>query len=351
MIKSKRELKIQNKVISDNSDCFVIAEIGHNHQGSVEIAKQMFKAAKEAGVDAVKLQKRHNRHLYTKEFYNTPYNSENAFGKTYGSHREALEFDLKEFRELKAYSKKLGLIFFATPFDFQSVDFLEKLNLPIYKIASGDLTNTPFLEYVAQTSRPILLSTGGSSIDDVKRAVETIRKKNKNLAILQCTASYPSDFSELDLSVITLYRELFPENIIGFSAHDNGIAMSVAAFVLGARIVEKHFTLNRVMKGTDHAFSIEPLGMKKLVRDLKRVRVALGNGKKKYYESEKNAIFKMAKHIVASKNLTKGQILKKTDLAFKSPAKGLYPFHVNHFYGKKLKVSLYKDEPLKLDHV
>lgn len=347
----KKILKIKNAQISQDSDCFVIAEIGHNHQGSVEIAKQMFKAAKEAGIDAVKLQKRHNRQLYTEKFYNTVYNSENAFGKTYGLHREALEFDKREYKELYEYAKHLGLVFFATPFDHKSVDFLENLDSPLYKIASGDLTNIPLLQYVSETGKPILLSTGGGTLTDVKRAVEAIHKKNRNLAILQCTASYPSDFSELDLGVISLYHKEFPDNIIGFSAHDNGIAMSVAAFVLGARIIEKHFTLNRVMKGTDHAFSIEPLGMKKLVRDLKRVRLALGDGQKKIYESEKNAIYKMGKHIVAAKNLKKGQITKKSDLAFKSPADGLAPYHAGHFYGKKLKVTLDKDAPFKLDYV
>lgn len=346
-----RKLKIKNKEIDDSNDCFVIAEIGHNHQGNVDIAKQMFKAAKECGVDAVKLQKRHNRYLYTGKYYGTIYNSENAFGKTYGLHREALEFDKKQYTELRDYALHLGLIFFATPFDYKSVDFLENLEMPLYKVASGDLTNIPLLEYISDTGKPILLSTGGGTINDVKRAVETIHKKNLNLAILQCTASYPSDFSELDLSVISLYRNEFPDNIIGFSAHDNGIAMSVAAFVLGARIIEKHFTLNRVMKGTDHAFSIEPLGMKKLVRDLKRVRQALGDGKKKFYQSEKNAIYKMGKHIVAGRDLKKGQTIKKSDLAFKSPADGLAPYHAGHFYGKKIKVTLVKDSALKTEYV
>lgn len=351
MKENKRQLIIKDKLINKNSDCFVVAEIGHNHQGSVEIAKQMFKAAKHCGVEAVKLQKRHNRHLYTDKFYNTTYNSENAFGSTYGLHREALEFDKSQYLELKAFARQIDLIFFATPFDFKSVDFLESINMPCYKIASGDLTNIPLLQYVSQTGKPLILSTGGGTLDDVRRAAGAILKKNKNLAILQCTASYPSDFSELDLSVISLYKHEFPEQIIGFSAHDNGIAMSVAAFVLGARIIEKHFTLNRVMKGTDHSFSIEPVGMKKLVRDLKRVRLALGDGRKKFYESEKSAVYKMGKHIVAAKNLKKGQILKKSDLAFKSPSDGLAPYHSKHFYGKKLKVTLDKDAPFKLDYV
>lgn len=348
---TKRKLVIANKEINENSDCFVVAEIGHNHQGSVEICKQLFKAAKDCGVDAVKLQKRNNRRLYIKEYFDTPYNSENAFGATYGLHREALEFDETEYEELKSYAEHLGLIFFATPFDFDSVDFLEKLNVPCFKVASADLKHLPLLKYIAKLGKPIILSTGGAILADVERAYEAIYPINKQIAILQCTASYPADFSQLDLHVIRTYREEFPNSIIGLSAHDNGIAMSVAAYVLGARVIEKHFTLNRVMKGTDHVFSLEPVGMRKLVRDLRRVKVALGDDEKKVYESEKAALFKMGKKIVAAKNLKKGHIIKTSDLAFKSPGDGLPPYMAEKFYGKKLKKEVKEDEALKLEYI
>ena len=344
--KKQRKIKIGHKEISDNSDCFVIAEIGHNHQGSLEICKQLFKAAKECGVDAVKLQKRDNKKLFTKDSYNTVYNSENAFGLTYGLHREALEFNKEQYKQLQVYAKKIGLIFFATAFDFYSVDFLNDLDMSAFKIASGDLTHIPLLKYIAQTGKPIIMSTGGAELEDVKRAQKAIMSINPHLAILQCTASYPSDFSELDLHVISSYREHFPENVIGFSAHDNGIAMSVAAYVLGARIVEKHFTLNRVMKGSDHVFSLEPIGMRRLVRDLRRVKTSLGDGKKKLYESEKQNIIKMRKKIVASHNLKKGHILKQHDFVYKSPGDGLQPYHVQNLLGKKLKRALKEDEAI-----
>lgn len=349
--KSKRILKIGEKLISDGSDCFVIAEIGHNHQGSIEICKQLFKAAKDCGVDAVKLQKRHNKELYTREFYNTPYNAEHAFGPTYGLHREALEFDEKAYRELKHYADHLGLIFFATPFDFDSVDFLENINIPCFKVASADIKHIPLLIYIAKLGKPMIVSTGGATLADVKRAYEAIFPINREIAILQSTASYPADFSQLDLQVIRTYQNSFPNTIIGLSAHDNGIAMSVAAYVLGARIIEKHFTLNRVMKGTDHVFSLEPVGMRKLVRDLRRVRLALGNGLKKIYDSEKAAIIKMGKKIVAARNLKKGHLLNRKDLAFKSPGDGLYPHFADRFYGKKLRVNLNKDAPFKMEYV
>lgn len=348
---SRRSLTIQNKVIDDNSDCFVIAEIGHNHQGSIEICKQLFKAAKECGVDAVKLQKRHNKKLYTKEFYDSVYNSENAFGPTYGLHREALEFNKEQYRELQNYARKLNLIFFATPFDFESVDLLKDLDIPAFKIASGDLTNIPLLQYIAKVGKPIIMSTGGGSIEDVKRAQNIIMSINSQLAILQCTASYPSEFSELDLQVISTYQEYFAENIIGFSAHDNGIAMSVAAYVLGARIIEKHFTLNRIMKGTDHAFSLEPIGMRKLVRDLRRVRIALGDGAKKIYESEKNGILKMRKKIVAAHNLIKGQTLMNKDIDCKSPGDGLHPYLIEDLIGKRLRRAIKEGEAITLKDI
>lgn len=342
---------IDGRTIDHSSDCFVIAEIGHNHQGSVEICKQLFKAAKEAGADAVKLQKRYNKGLYSKAFYNSVYNSENAFGDTYGKHREALEFGKKEYLELKKYAQQLNLIFFATAWDFRSVDFLVDLDVPCFKIASGDLTNIPLLTYIAKKGKPMIISTGGATIEDVRRAYAAVLPINKQIALLQCTANYPTDFPQLDLLVIRTFHKEFPEAVIGFSAHDNGIAMSVAAYVLGARIIEKHFTLNRVMKGTDHVFSLEPIGMRKLVRDLRRLRVGLGDGGKKFYDSEKPNIIKMRKKIVAAKDLPKGHILTKRDLAFKSPGDGLAPFTVDRFIGKKLKQAVKEDEAMKLEYV
>lgn len=344
----KRKITIGHKQITQNSECFIIAEIGHNHQGSVEIAKQLFKAAKECGVDAVKLQKRNNKKLYTKEYYHSVYTSENAFGTTYGLHREKLEFGKNEYKELQEYAKHLGLIFFATPFDFESVDFLQDLDMPAYKIASGDITHTHLLHYIAKTGKPIILSTGASTMGDIKRAHETIMSINPQLAIMQCTASYPASFPELDLHVIRTYHELFPENVIGYSGHDNSISMPVAAYVLGARIIEKHFTLNRVMKGTDHVFSLEPVGMRKLVRDLRRLKLALGDGSKKIYESEKQNILKMRKKIVASRNLKKGHTITKRDLSYKSPGGGLHPYEAEKLFGKTLSRSVKEDEALKL---
>lgn len=347
---AKRQLAIADKIISDNSDCFVIAEIGSNHQGDLDTAKALFRAAKECGVDAVKLQKRHNRHLYTRKHFDAPYGSDHAFGPTYGLHKQALEFSRREYKALKKYAQKLGLIFFATPFDLKSVDFLEELDMPCYKTASADITNIPLLRYVAKTKKPVIISTGTATMEDVNRAYKTVWPINKKMAFLQCTASYPTDPSKMDLRVIETYRDNFP-TVVGLSDHYNGIALDVAAYLLGARIIEKHFTLNRAMKGTDHAFSLEPEGMRKMVRDLRRTALALGDGAKKFYEEEKEALYKMGKKIVAARNLPVSHLISLEDLAFKSPGDGLLPYHADRFLGKRLKVGLKKDQALEFGYV
>src|SRR5207237_9663046 len=282
--------------------------------------------AKLAGAHAVKLQKRDNRGLYTRAAYNKPYDNENSFGSTYGEHREFLEFGLTEYRELQAYAAELGVDFFATAFDLASANFLHELEPPAYKIASGDLKSTPLLKHVAAYGKPIVISTGGATIEDVQRAYDTVMPINPQLAILQCTAGYPSAFEELDLRVIGTFRDRFPGAVIGFSSHDNGIAMPIAAYMLGARIVEKHFTLNRAGKGTDHAFSLEPVGLRKMVRDLQRTRLALGDGTKRTYPTEVPALAKMGKKIVAARDLPAGHLLTEEDFAYKSPGDGLAPY-------------------------
>jgi sialic acid synthase len=344
-----RTLSIDGREISDDSHCYVIAEIGHNHQGSVEQAKQLFSEAKRCGADAVKLQKRDNRSLYTDEFYNRPYDNENSFGPTYGAHREALEFGRDEYLELKRYAAEIGLTFFATAFDFASVDFLAELDMPAYKVASGDLTNTPLLQYVAQTGKPVIFSTGAGTLDDVRRAYDTLAAVTSEVALLQCTAGYPVEWHELDLGVIGTYRQLFEGAVVGFSSHDNGIAMAVAAFVLGARIVEKHFTLNRAMKGTDHSFSLEPVGLTKLVRDLRRTRVSLGDGMKTMYPSEAEAARKMGKKLVAARDLPAGHVLRAEDIAFKSPGDGIPPYELDRLVGRALRHPVGRDTALTFE--
>ncbi len=341
-----RKFEILDIVLTDDSLPFVIAEVGHNHQGRLDQALELIRAASIAGASAVKFQKRDNRSLFTPAMYDEPYNSENSFGNSYGLHRDALELGLDEYKACIAEAKRVGITFFATAFDFKSADFLYSLNMPLYKIASGDLTNLPLLEYVAKFEKPMIISTGGSDFTMIDKAVETIRKTHNNFAILQCTASYPADFKQLNLRVIEKLREKFPENIIGFSGHDNGIAMSTAAFTLGARIIEKHFTLHRALKGTDHAFSLEPQGLSKLVRDLRRTSDALGDGVKVIYENEKAPMRKMRKMIIAKRFLPAGTRISIDDLEFRSPGDGLGPDMLDLVIGRLSKVDINEYEPI-----
>jgi sialic acid synthase len=344
-----RALRIDDAEITDGGDCWVIAEIGHNHQGSVEKAKELFTEAKASGAHAVKLQKRDNRGLYTREMFNKPYENENSYGSTYGEHREYLEFGRAEYQELKAFAADIGITFFATAFDLASADFLAELDMPAYKVASADLINTPLLRHVAELGKPVILSTGGATLDDVRRGVETVAEINPQIVLLQCTAGYPAEWDELDLRVISTYRECFPTAVVGLSSHDNGIAMAVAAYVLGARVIEKHFTLNRALKGTDHRFSLEPVGLRKMVRDLRRTRVALGDGMKTMYPSETEPIVKMAKKLVAARSLPAGHTLRLEDVAMKSPGDGLPPYELDRVVGRTLRHPVSTDTALTFE--
>jgi sialic acid synthase SpsE len=344
-----RQLEIDGTLINDDSDCYVIAEIGHNHQGDLKTARKLFLAAKEAGAHAVKLQKRDNRSLFTREMYERPYENENSYGQTYGAHREFLEFGEAEYRDLQQYAQEIGITFFATAFDVKSAALLAALDMPAFKIASGDLTNVPLLKHIAAYQKPMIMSTGGGTLDDVQRAYDAIMPINPRLCIMQCTAGYPPEFEELNLRVINTFSRQFPDIVIGFASHDSGIAMALVAYILGARVVEKHFTLNRAMRGTDHAFSLEPVGMRKIVRDLQRARVALGNGVKAPYATEKTPLIKMGKKLVASRNLPAGHRLSEQDVAIKSPGDGLPPYELDNVIGRRTRVALQPDQNIRLE--
>jgi sialic acid synthase len=282
-----RELVIEDVRIADDTDCYVIAEIGHNHQGNLKTCMEMFDAARWAGANAVKLQKRDNKTLYSEEYYNSPYNSENAFGPTYGAHREALEFGFDEYGALQDHALRLGITFFATAFDVPSALFLNDLDMPAYKIASGDADNFELIATLECFDKPIIISTGGAP---------QLSPPFVPHAILQCTSGYPASYDELNLKVIQSYRWQYGDTVIGWSAHDTGTAMAPVAYALGARIIEKHFTLNRAWKGTDQAFSLEPQGMKLMIDNLKQCKEALGDGYKRKYDSEVEALKKQRKN-------------------------------------------------------
>ena len=347
-----RELTIDGRRIADDAPCYVIGEIGHNHGGNVDRACNIIEAMAAAGVSAVKFQRRTNRAIYTRDLLQRPYEHEHSYGSTYGAHREALELSLAETADLFAYAREAGLTSFATAFDEQAADELVSIGTVALKIASGDLTNTPFLRHVAQLKVPLILSTGGGTLDDITRAVDTITAYTHQLAILHCTAAYPvHDHAELNLRVIPALRTRFPDYVIGWSGHDTGIAMPVLAYSLGARIIEKHVTLNRTWKGTDQAFSLEPGGVRRMVRDLERARVALGDGIKRVYLSEVKPLEKMRKALVAAKPLRAGQVIQRGDLLRKSPNVGIPAYQLDAVVGFTLARDLAADEPLTYAHL
>lgn len=288
-----RELTIAGRRIADDTPCYVIAELGSNHQGSVATAIEMIQACASAGVDAVKLQKRENATLYTPDLLATPYEGEQSFGATYGAHRAALEFGWKEYVACVVEATHHHVPLFATAFDERSADFLHQIGVPAFKIASGGLTDASLLTHVAAFGKPVIVSTGGGDLADVQRAVAVIRRHHSQIAVLHCTAAYPATFEALNLRVIETYRRVFPDLVIGWSCHIHNLSMAIAAATLGASVLEVHMTLNRAMKGTDHAFSMEPSTLKKLVKDMQRVQVAIGDGVKRWHDSERGPISKM----------------------------------------------------------
>lgn len=347
-----RELTIDTRRIADDEPCYVIAELGHNHGGKVATAAHMIKVAAACGASAVKLQKRDCANLYTRALLEQPYENENSFGRTYGEHRAALEFGLQQYISCRAIAGAHDVAFFATAFDEASADFLMGVDVPAFKIASGDLTNIPLIKHVASLGKPVIISTGGGDWSDVDRAVEALSAVTADYALLHCTAAYPvQEFSELNLLAIVEMRQRYPGTVIGWSGHDNGIAMSLVAYALGARIIEKHFTLNRASKGTDHAFSLEPAGLRKLVRDLDRARLAFGDGRKRAFPSEVGPLAKMAKSLVAARDLPAGHILTAGDVLRKSPNGGLAAYLLGSVVGFPLARAVRRDEALTYDHI
>ena len=295
-----REITIAGRRIADDTEAFVVAEIGCNHGGSVEVCRQMILAAAAAGVDAVKLQKRDLSYWseHDPRWYQ-PYNSEHAFGATYGEHRAALEFDADQHDHLLQFAERQGLVYFATAFDLRSLDLLAQIGVPVIKLASASITNIPLLDACAITGLPVIASTGGATsrevINGVSHLLGRVPGSPTTVAVLHCVATYPTQACELNLNAIKTMRADFPNLVVGLSDHFSGIAFSPVAYVLGARIFEKHFTLHRADKGTDNAFSLEPEGMRKLVRDLRRTREALGDGVKRRLPEEVQALRNMGR--------------------------------------------------------
>ena len=279
---TNKSVRIGQRLVGPGQPCYVIAEIGINHNGSVDIAKQLIDAAADAGCDAVKFQKRTVDVVYTQEELARP--RENPFGATNGDLKRGLEFSFDQYSEISQYCAAKGISWFASCWDESSVDFMEQFSPVCYKIASACLTDLNLLRHHRRTNRPIILSTGMSSLQEIAAAVEVLDRNN--LIILHCTSTYPSKLEELNLRAMESLRKMF-DVPTGYSGHEVGLSTTLAAVVMGACMVERHITLDRSMWGTDQAASVEPQGFKRLVRDIRAIEVAMGDGNKIVYESEK----------------------------------------------------------------
>lgn len=251
---------------------FVIAEVGQNHNGDLDLAREYIRIFAFEGADAVKFQTRNNKYLFSEDAYEGPYTSENAFADTYGEHREKLELKPEWLPILKEDCDKYGVKFMSTPFDEPSLELLETIGVDILKVASFDLGNLPFIHRIAALGKPVVMSVGGGKIEQIRSSVEVLLNHHDEVAILHCVSEYPCEYNRLGLSNIEVLIKEFPQCTIGSSDHFNGILSGPVAYLKGARVFEKHVTLNRASKGTDHSFALEPEGFRKFVRDIKRVR-------------------------------------------------------------------------------
>ena len=284
-----RTITIGTRLIGAGLPCFVIAEIGINHNGDLALAKQLIDASKEAGADAVKFQKRTVDVVYSSEELARP--RENPFGSTNADLKRGLEFGKDEYEEIDRYCKERGILWCASCWDEESVDFVEQFNPPCYKIASACLTDDGLLRHHHKTGRPIILSTGMSTMEQIRHAVRVL--DTDDLVILHCTSTYPSKPEELNLLAIRTMAKEFPNHAIGYSGHEVGLQTTVAAVALGACVVERHITMDRAMWGSDQSASVEPQGFHRMVRDIRAVEAAMGDGVKRVYEAERPIIAKL----------------------------------------------------------
>ncbi|THH39515.1 N-acetylneuraminate synthase family protein [Neolewinella litorea] len=338
-------IKLGNTWVGDGHPTFVIAEIGQNHNGSVDMAKKLIDMAVRCGADAVKFQKRDIPSELTKSAFDKIYDSPNSFGRTYGDHRIALELNEAEHLELKEYALSVGIPYFCTPCDVPSVEMMERIGVPFYKVASRDLTNLPALEAMGKTGKPVIISTGMASYEDIDDALEVLGKDRSDIIILQCISQYPADMENVNLQVMHTLREKYGK-ITGFSDHTAGIVASVAASVMGAAVIEKHITLSRAMKGSDQAGSLEEPGLKKMIEYIRLSEKAKGDGVKVVNPATRAAKEKLARSVTSNCDIPRGTILTEDMLCLKSPGTGLTWKDRTEILGKTAQMDIDADATL-----
>jgi N-acetylneuraminate synthase len=337
------EIKIGDRPIGDGHPTYIIAEIGVNHNGFTDLALKLIDVAVEAGVDAVKFQKRNLDKLYGKKYLENA----NAGEKTLRYMLPILqqvELTDQAYYQIVEHCQKIGVTFMGSAFDTDSADFLEELGVPAYKVASADLTNLPLLAHMIKKGKPLILSTGMSSMDEVETTVDFLKERKAEFALLHCNSTYPTAFDDINLRFMKQLRRF--DVPVGYSGHERGIAVSTVASALGANIIERHITLDRTMDGPDHASSLEPQGFAKMVRDIRQVSVALGTGKEKFIS--RGEILNrevLGKSLVASRHIEPGETITSEMVAVKGPALGISPQRYPDLIGRTVERAIEEDEP------
>lgn len=327
----------------------IIAEAGVNHNGSLKLAKQMVEEAAKAGADYIKFQTFHAEKLVTEHAAKAEYQR-----KTTGQQESQLEMlkklELKDtdFIELKSYCNAIGIGFLSTPFDLESIAFLEKLEMDFWKIPSGEITNLPYLERIAQTGRPIVMSTGMCEESEISDAVTILKdKKSGEITLLHCNTEYPTPYKDVNLKAMLTLEEHFKVKV-GYSDHTKGIEIPIAAAALGAQVIEKHFTLNRNMEGPDHKASLEPMELTAMINAIRHIEEAIGTGEKYPSVSERKNRTIARKSIVANCKIKKGEIFNQKNLTVKRPGNGISPMNWYKVIGTKAIRDFEKDEQIEI---
>ena len=328
-----KTIKIEGVDIGKEYPCYIIAEIGVNHNGKLSLAKKLIDASIESGVNAVKFQKRDLKSLYRKESLENP-NSESQGFEILLAELQEVELTKNGYMEIIDYCKKKKITFLCTPWDMPSVDFLEELDIVAYKISSGDMTNFPLIKYVSKTRKPIIISTGMSKIEEIEKMVSFVKEQNIPFVILHANSTYPSPIESLDLNLIPEFRKKF-DLLVGFSGHEIGIIGSITAANMGAVIIERHITLDKTMKGLDHSSSLEPNEFKEMVSLIRLSEKAKGKPIKKMTRAEVLQREVVSKSIVCVLDICKDEIFSDKNIEAKGPEKGLSAQYFFDIIGKK----------------
>lgn len=327
---------------------YIIAEAGVNHNGSFELACRLVDAAKEAGVDCIKFQTFKSEKLVAKDAEKADYQKNNTGDSSQQEMLKKLELSYEEFLQLKSYCDEIGITFLSTPFDLDSIAFLNSINMPFWKIPSGEVTNLPYLVALAQTRKPVIMSTGMCNTEDIRNAIDVLSKNGaKDIRLLHCNTEYPTPFEDVNLRAISTMKEMFGLEI-GYSDHTKGIEVPIAAVAVGATIIEKHFTLDRSMEGPDHKASLEPDELAEMVRCIRNIECAMGTGVKEPSASEKKNISVVRKSIVAKTKIKKGDVLSEDMITVKRPGTGISPMKWHNVIGTKAIRDFEEDELIEV---